>query len=273
MFTDLGKDWSSGPPSDYFTWVPMRYAVNLDLRNYVINTYVNDHNIIDKPLLQEENGLPLIFLILICQLLNFFFLAALLTLRGASLRNENIIMSDKFRPACTSFPFSIDAPDVTLSLTLPKWSTHRLQTMEPTTKLMTVGLLHLDGSYLYFSDVREENVDQLRLNFTVRGFLRLEFRNDLLIAWNLQLNDTIFKCLAWSIRHFMIFQQNYFGTFTHFSTLGEYLQKRAAGQIGDPIDLTYRPGTVRQFLSAPLLNPHSQHLLPHSRIRCRSNYV
>lgn len=43
----------------------------------------------------------------------------------------------------------------------------------------------------------------------------------------------------------MIFQQNYFGTFTHFSTLGEYLQKRAEGQIGDPIDLTYRPGMVR----------------------------
>ncbi len=61
MFTDLGKDWSSGPPSDYYTWVPMRYAVDLDLRNYVIHTYVNDHNIIDKPLLQEENGLPLIF--------------------------------------------------------------------------------------------------------------------------------------------------------------------------------------------------------------------
>jgi hypothetical protein len=113
-----------------------------------------------------------------------YFFVALLTLRGATLHNENIIMSDKFRPAWTSFPFSIDAPDVTLSLTLPKWSTHRLQTMEPITKLMTVGLLRLDGSYLYFSDVREENVDQLRLNITVRVFPRLEFRC-LLIVWNL----------------------------------------------------------------------------------------
>src|SRR6266851_1420403 len=96
--------------------------------------------------------------------------AALLTLRGASLHNENIILSDKFRPAWTSFPFSIRAPDVTLSLTLPKWSTHRLQTVEPITKLMTIGLLHLDGSYLYHSDVREENVDQLKLKFIVRSF-------------------------------------------------------------------------------------------------------
>ncbi|KAH9041126.1 hypothetical protein EDB84DRAFT_1436665 [Lactarius hengduanensis] len=207
MFTDLGKDWSSGPPSDYFTWVPMRYAVNLDLRNYVIHTYVNDHNIIDKPLLREENVFPL---------------QHCLRYAARALRNENIIMSDKFRPAWTSFPFSIDAPDVTLSLTLPKWSTHRLQTMEPVTKLMTVGLLRLDGSYLYSSDVREENVDQLRLSFT-----------------------------------------NYFGTFTHFSTLGEYLQKRGEGQIGDPINLTYRPGMSNQMqVEVQLSVHHSLIVLP-----------
>lgn len=56
MFTDLGKDWSSGPPSNYMTWVPMRYVVNLDFHDYKIHFYVNDHNIIDKPLLDEENG-------------------------------------------------------------------------------------------------------------------------------------------------------------------------------------------------------------------------
>jgi hypothetical protein len=56
MFADLSKDWTSGPPSSYFTWVPMRYAVDVDLRDYEINTFVNDHNIIDKPLLREENG-------------------------------------------------------------------------------------------------------------------------------------------------------------------------------------------------------------------------
>lgn len=64
------------------------------------------------------------------------------------------------------------------------------------------------------------------------------------ISLDSQFNDTIFKCLAWSIRHFMIFQQNYFGNFTHFLTLQEYLQKRCQGQIGDPIDLKYRPGMV-----------------------------
>ena len=56
MFTDLGKDWVAGPPSDYNRFIPMTYAVAVELKNYDIKTYVNDHNIIDKPLNPEENG-------------------------------------------------------------------------------------------------------------------------------------------------------------------------------------------------------------------------
>jgi hypothetical protein len=51
----------------------------------------------------------------------------------------------------------------------------------------------------------------------------------------------------------MIFQQNYFGIFTHFSTLREYLQKRSQGQIGDPIDMKYRPGMVMTLFLRPLV--------------------
>ena len=56
MFTDLGKDWAAGPPTKYNRFVPISYAVICLIENYEINTYVNDHNIIDKPLLREENG-------------------------------------------------------------------------------------------------------------------------------------------------------------------------------------------------------------------------
>lgn len=56
MFTDLGKDWSAGPPSDYYRFVPMVYVVELELRKLELNLYVNDHNIIDKPSIREENG-------------------------------------------------------------------------------------------------------------------------------------------------------------------------------------------------------------------------
>lgn len=57
MFTDLGKDWASGPPSDWQRWVPTIYSVNLNLHHYEINLYANDQNIIDKPLVREDNGM------------------------------------------------------------------------------------------------------------------------------------------------------------------------------------------------------------------------
>lgn len=43
----------------------------------------------------------------------------------------------------------------------------------------------------------------------------------------------------------MILRNNYFGSFTHFSTLFEYLTKRRQKQpLGDPVDLQYREGGV-----------------------------
>lgn len=35
----------------------MLYAVEVDFQAYELNTYVNDQNIIDKPLIREENGM------------------------------------------------------------------------------------------------------------------------------------------------------------------------------------------------------------------------
>lgn len=56
MLTDLSRDWVSGPPTDFQKFVPMIYVFRLELHHYEWNLYVNDHNIIDKPLLRDENG-------------------------------------------------------------------------------------------------------------------------------------------------------------------------------------------------------------------------
>jgi hypothetical protein len=56
MLTDLARDWNAGPPSDYHRFVPMIYIFELEMHHYRINLYANDHNIIDKPLLRDENG-------------------------------------------------------------------------------------------------------------------------------------------------------------------------------------------------------------------------
>jgi len=43
----------------------------------------------------------------------------------------------------------------------------------------------------------------------------------------------------------MVMRENYFGSFTNFSTLYEYLDKRRRGLLaGDPIELKYRKGKV-----------------------------
>lgn len=56
MFTDLSKDWTSGPPTDYQKFIPMVYLFQLEMHHFQVNLYVNDQNIIDKPLNRDENG-------------------------------------------------------------------------------------------------------------------------------------------------------------------------------------------------------------------------
>lgn len=95
-------------------------------------------------------------------------------------------------------------------------------------------------------------------------------RKYLLIAHGeMKARDVIYKLCGWSIRHFMILRNNYFGSFTHFSTLYEYLAKRRQKQpLGDPVDLQYREGGVSEtiFLLVAGLTPWAS-----SQMRCRSS--
>ncbi|KAJ4483345.1 hypothetical protein J3R30DRAFT_3834330, partial [Lentinula aciculospora] len=204
MFTDLGKDWSSGSPHDYQRFIPMMYQIQLDMHYYKLNLYANDHNIIDKPLVEDEN--------------------AIFTLIGAQFNLSTTISSNVYRPDSTMVPFSIDVPDVSMKLCLPRWNTNALHAPNEGNTLAKVGSFRLDGSYLYFAEFDEEHVEQLVLTMRVR--------------------DIIFKNLGWSIRYFMILRDNYLGSFTHFSTLYEYLHKQKSGTpLGDPVVQKYRPKT------------------------------
>ncbi|KAI0829807.1 hypothetical protein BC628DRAFT_1477689 [Trametes gibbosa] len=201
MLTDLGKDWSTGPPSDYNLFTPMIYVIDLDMHNYDINLYVNDHNIIDKPLLREEN--------------------ALLTLRGTHLVHGIHMPFDRYRPQSTDISLWLDTPDINVSIHLPRWNMLSLSATPDRSQIGRIGMLNMKGSYRYLADVKPEHVDQLKLEFFAR--------------------DVVYKAFGWTIRYFMVLRDNYFGAFTHFSTLTEYLSKRGSGQpLGDPILLQYR---------------------------------
>jgi len=68
-----------------------------------------------------------------------------------------------------------------------------------------------------------------------------------------QARDVVFDVVGWSVRYLMVLRENYIGSFTHFSTLNEYLDKRRRGlPIGDPIVEKYRPGKV-SFISPSVM--------------------
>ena len=148
MFTDLGKDWVSGPPSDYFKFVPTIYEFQLDLYHFELNLFANDHNIIDKPRMKEDN--------------------ALFVLHGPRLKAEATVPSNVFRPDSTEIRFSLEAPNLLLDLCLPRWNTYALHVPKEGSSLAKTHTGRIEGSYRYHSDVREEYIDQLKLSITVR---------------------------------------------------------------------------------------------------------
>ncbi|KAF9465079.1 hypothetical protein BDZ94DRAFT_1351083 [Collybia nuda] len=203
MFTDLGKDWTTGPLADYQRFIPMIYAFELQLHHFELNMYANDHNIIDKPLIRDEN--------------------ALLVTRGAHFSMKVEIPSTTYRPEWTTVPFTIEAPDISMGFSLPRWNTNALHAPTDGNSIAKLGLVRLKGSYQYFAEVRDDYVEQLKLDFTAQ--------------------DVAFKEIGWSIRYFMVLRDNYLGSFTHFSTLYEYLEKKKRGlPIGDPLIVKYREG-------------------------------
>lgn len=61
LMTDLSKDWTSGPPTQYARFVPITYILRLAFKNFKIRLYLNDHNVIDYPLVDEQNSMLLSF--------------------------------------------------------------------------------------------------------------------------------------------------------------------------------------------------------------------
>ena len=169
MFTDLGKDWVSGPPTDYQKFIPMIYVFNLEMHHFEWNLYANDQNIVDRPLVKDENSMAL--------LLNLlphitYESEALVTLKGPYLGSVTTIPSKTYRPESTLIRFSVSAPDIRTTFSLPRWNTHVLNTETKDVDVLISHHLTIGGSYRYFSEVREDLVEQLKLNFEARILLR-----------------------------------------------------------------------------------------------------
>lgn len=93
---------------------------------------------------------------------------AFLTFHGTSLHNNVVIPFAKYRPESSTVSFFVEGEDIGVSMTLPKWNTRSLYVKpERSNDICRVGQLRLDASYCYFDEVHPENIDQLKLMFTV----------------------------------------------------------------------------------------------------------
>ncbi|GJJ06705.1 hypothetical protein Clacol_000901 [Clathrus columnatus] len=208
LLTDLGKDWISGPPTDYEKWIPMRYTANIAIRDFEFNLYLNDQNLITRPHARDANSI--------------------LSLRGKTLRSAVDIPSNTFRPSYVKYPFWVESPNVNLVLTLPNWNTHAMFSSFRTSDFGALRAFRLEGSYLSHSEVLPGNIDQLK--FSITG------------------SDVVFIAFGWVIRNLMSLRENYFGNFTHFSTLDEYVYKREHNiPVGDIIESKWKEGRSNVF--------------------------
>jgi BLTP1 N-terminal region len=55
LITDLSKDWSTGPSADFNRFVPITYILKVTFKDIHLHLYVNDHNVIDFPLVDQQN--------------------------------------------------------------------------------------------------------------------------------------------------------------------------------------------------------------------------
>jgi hypothetical protein len=114
---------------------------------------------------------------------------------------------------------------LSMALSVPRWNTHFVREDSHQITFCRAALFRLDGLYRYYMDVLPGNLEQLKLEMMTR--------------------DIVWMGYGWVIRHLMVLRDNYFGGFTHFSTLYEHLNKRRRGAPpGDPVHLQYRPGEV-----------------------------
>ncbi|KAF2713106.1 hypothetical protein K504DRAFT_449859 [Pleomassaria siparia CBS 279.74] len=142
LLTDLVADWGSGPPSDYFTFVPFQYLLNIDFSDFKLYLNVNDSNIVNNPSDLDDN--------------NFIIL------HGQRLHGDVKIPLDRFRPLQNEFSFDIQGHDLALEISMPSKNT--LNTFVPSKNVAQLGGLTLKGSHTLMSETSTMNTDRLFLD-------------------------------------------------------------------------------------------------------------
>ncbi|MCJ1228423.1 hypothetical protein MMC12_005084 [Toensbergia leucococca] len=164
LLTDLINDWASGPPADFYTFVPFDYAINIQFINFRLYLNANDSNIINNPSDVEDNTFVII--------------------KGEELVADLDIPMKKFRPIENIITFDAEARDGSFELRTPLWNTQH--TFLSTSNVVSLKDLKVDGSYAYHSATSSDLTDTALLNihgdslqfnehgFLIRYFMRIK---------------------------------------------------------------------------------------------------
>jgi hypothetical protein len=156
LMTDLVADWGSGPPPEYFSFVPFRYLLNIDFTNFKLYLNTNDSNIVNNPADLEDN--------------NFVILS------GERLHGDVVIPLDKYRPLQNEIEFDVKGQNMGLEVLMPPKNT--LKTFVLSSKVAQLGGFTLTGSHTLMTETSPMNTDRLfmdiqghRLNLELYGWL------------------------------------------------------------------------------------------------------
>ncbi|KAJ6096533.1 hypothetical protein N7486_007279 [Penicillium sp. IBT 16267x] len=142
LLTDLVSDWASGPPSEYYTYVPFIYNIDLSFSDLQLLVNVNDRNIISNPSDREDNRF--------------------IVIKGKQLTANVIIPLDKYQPEQNVVEFKANLQDGGVDHLIPVWDTHH--SFLPGTSMATLDSLLIDGSYTFFLSTSPDLTDTLVLN-------------------------------------------------------------------------------------------------------------
>ncbi|KAJ5093611.1 hypothetical protein N7456_009472 [Penicillium angulare] len=142
LLTDLVSDWASGPPSEYYTYVPFIYNIDLTFSNLQLLINVNDRNIISNPSDREDNRF--------------------IVIKGKQLTSNVLIPLNKYQPEQNTIEFNVNLQDGAVDHLNPGWDT--LHAFLPESSMATLDSLTIDGSYNYFLSTSPDLTDTLVLN-------------------------------------------------------------------------------------------------------------
>ncbi|KAF9388519.1 hypothetical protein CPB97_000885 [Podila verticillata] len=187
LVQDLAKDWTSGPPVEMAYFVPFKYEFDIQLPNFQLYTYVNEHNIINEPTELDENA---------------FIIAA-----GQTLSCKVVLPFVQYGPELTSISFDVEILNGGLELQLPLAHTLGEFSTADSKKFAVIPSVVIKGSYDYYDFVDPSHLESLNLD--VKG------------------DGVVVKLFGNVIRYVLILMDNYAGLYLNFVTMEEYRMKRS----------------------------------------------